>query len=74
MGNPYKEEESDDDTATEGSDDHTATAHKLFKANPLQCTTTANNVFNANPFKRISKETNKIFWAANHKKQRKSFS
>jgi hypothetical protein len=70
MDNLYKEENSDNNTATEDSDDYTATARKLFNANPLQHITTANKLFNANPFECISKETDN-FPATNCKKQKK---
>jgi calcineurin-like phosphoesterase len=72
VDNPYEEEDdSDDTTATEGSDNHTTTAYELFIANPLQCITTNNKMFNANPFKHITKETGKFLRAANCKKQQK---
>jgi hypothetical protein len=45
-GGPSEEEDdSDDSTATEVRDDHTATAYKAFAANPLQRITTTNELF-----------------------------
>ena len=70
-GPSEEEDDSDDSTATEVRDDHTATAYEAFMANPLQRITTANDLFNANPFERIAKETGKFLRAASRLKQTK---